>query len=92
LQPQKAVVRTSGRPAASCALLAESNGQTVYFPVVAFIIFAAAYDLSAELTELRVAIRNLRWSRWNEDRSPPHSIRLVAGLTIFAHVGGFAAE
>jgi hypothetical protein len=22
----------------------------------------------------------------------PHSIRLVAGLTIFAHVGGFAAE
>jgi hypothetical protein len=25
-------------------------------------------------------------------RSAPHSIRLVAGLTIFAHVGGFAAE
>src|ERR1700730_8389521 len=25
-------------------------------------------------------------------RSPPHSTRLVAGLTIFAHVGGFAAE
>src|SRR5271166_3245501 len=50
-----------------------SNGQTAYFPMSAIFIFAAAYDLSAALTELRVAIRLCDGRGRNEGCSPPHA-------------------
>src|ERR1700738_1215833 len=40
-----------------CPVWPNSNGQTAYFPMFALFIFAAAYDLSAALTELPVAVR-----------------------------------
>ena len=63
-----------------------SNGHTAYFPMSA-IIFAAAYDLSATLPELRVAIQLCDGRSRNEDCSPRptqiNSISTAAMHTLF---------
>src|SRR5271166_6225338 len=73
-----------------------SNGQTAYFPMSAIFIFAAAYDLSAALTELRVAIRLCDGRGRNEDccsrpLRKPTSSRLLR-CTLYLRDGSWRDE